>query len=72
VRWHSLVLLWMIGTIGGFAWVAIGSADLLDWINQGPRSAALVGVALLFIVLFGLKLLYRWLIGREIARRQQH
>jgi hypothetical protein len=68
VRWHPLVLLWLFGSIGGFAWVAIGSNDLLDWINQGPRSAAVVGIAVLVVVLFGLKFLYRWLIGREMRQ----
>jgi hypothetical protein len=68
VRWHPLVILWLFGAIGGFAWVAIGSPDLLNFINVSARSAALVGVAVLVVVLVGLKLLWWWLIGRAIRQ----
>jgi hypothetical protein len=68
VRWHPLVLIWLFGSIGGFAWFATGSNEMLDFINRGSRSAALIGIVLLVVVFVGLKFLYHWLIGRAIAR----
>jgi hypothetical protein len=68
VRWHPLVILWLFVSIGGFAWVAIGSTGLLNFINAGSRSAFVIAIILFAIVFLGLKLLWRWLIGRAIRQ----
>jgi nitrate reductase gamma subunit len=69
VRWHPTVLLWVFSTLVGIVWVATGSTELIDFVNGAPRGAAFViGFIVLAIVFIGLKILYRWLIGRAIRR----
>jgi hypothetical protein len=69
VRWHPIVLLWLFSTLIGFVWVGTGSNVLADFVNSAPRGAALIIAAIVLPIIFiGLKLLYRWLIGRAIRR----
>jgi hypothetical protein len=67
VRVHPLIWVFVMAALSLFIWTALSVAALLDWINQGPRSAALVGVAVMAVILGGVALIRRLLIVRMLA-----
>lgn len=65
---HPLVIAYPVAILAGFVWVAIGNSTLNDAINSHWRMAALIGVAVLAVIIFGMKWLQRLIARRLVAR----
>ena len=68
VRTHPLIWIFVLALLGAFIWTALSVPTLLDWINQGARSASVVGIAVLAVVLGGIAMIRRLLIARLLAK----
>jgi hypothetical protein len=66
-RIHPLIWAFVIASLSLFVWTALSVPALLDWINQGSRSAVLVGIVVMACVLGGIALIRRLLIARMLA-----
>lgn len=65
---HPLVFAYPVAILAGFIWTAIGNLALLDAINSHWRIAALIGIAVLAVIIFGMKWLQGLIARRMVAR----
>lgn len=65
---HPLVLAYAAVILAGFIWLSLSNAALLDAINSSWRVAALIGIAVLAVIIFGMKWLQGLIARRMVAR----
>jgi hypothetical protein len=71
VRWHPLIIIWLVAGLGGFVWIVLTTPVLFDFINLGWRSAGLTGGVTVVVLLGGMMLIRRVLIARALAAVDQ-
>lgn len=65
---HPVVIAYAMVILAGFIWLALGYPPLLDAINAHWRYAAIIGIALLAVILFGVQGLQTLIAKRLIAQ----
>jgi hypothetical protein len=60
---HPVVICFAVGVLLGFIWLAIAMPAVLDAINTGSKPAGVIGMAVLGVIIFGMRFL-----GDRMAR----